>query len=61
MKRVKQISLDILVGHEADGEDLALDIQVELERRGFTILGAAFQDDLTEIYEEQYLELLKEE
>ena len=60
MKRVKQISLDVLVGPNADGDSLALDIQVELERRGFTILGAAFQDDLTEIYEEQYPQLLEE-
>ena len=58
MKRVKQISLDVLVGPEVDGESLALDIQVELERRGFRILGAAFQEDMTEIYEESYPDLL---
>ena len=60
MKRVKQICLDVLVGPNADGDSLALDLQVELERRGFRILGAAFQDDITEIYEEQYQELLEE-
>jgi hypothetical protein len=61
MKRVKQVSLDILVGPETDGDGLALEIQVELERRGFKILGAAFQDDLTDVYTESYSELLEEE
>ena len=61
MRRGKQIRLDVLVGPNTDGDNLALDIQVELERRGFKILGAAFQDDLTDVYAENYLELLEEE
>ena len=60
MKAVKQISLDILVGPECDGVDLAMEVMTELERRGYTILGAGFQEDLTDIYEEEYSELLKE-
>lgn len=48
--RVKQISLDVVVGSETDGEDLATQIQNELERRGYTIYGSGFQADLTEEY-----------
>lgn len=61
MKRVKQISLDIMVGPDCDGEDLAQSAWEELERRGYTVLGAGFQDDMTEVYESLYPELLKEE
>jgi len=61
MKRVKQISLDILVGPECDGEELAQTVNDELERRGFAVLGAGFQYDMTEVYESLYPELLKEE
>lgn len=61
MKRVKQISLDILVGPETDGEELAETVANELERRGFRIVGAGFQDDMTDVYEESYPQLLKEE
>ena len=57
MKAVKQISLDILVGPECDGVYLAMEVMAELERRGYTVLGAGFQEDLTDTYEE----LLKEE
>ena len=60
MKRVKQISLDIVVGPEVDGEELAQEIADELEMRGFTVLGASFQDDITETYKEYYPELLEE-
>ena len=60
MKRVKQISLDIVVGPDADGDALSQEVQIELERRGFTILGAAFQDDLTDVYSEHYPKLLEE-
>lgn len=56
--RVKSISLDIVVGDECDGMELADDVADELERRGFRVVGAGFQDDLTDIYEEQYPELL---
>ena len=61
MKRVKQISLDILVGPECDGEDLAQVVKKELEKRGFTILGAGFQFDMTDVYNELYTHLLNEE
>ena len=61
MKRVKQISLDILVGPEADGEKLAQEVADELERHGFTVLGAGFQYDLTDDYKECSPELLEEE
>lgn len=50
MKRVKQISLDIVVGSDTDGEELAEEVMNELERRGFRVLGAGFQCDLTDDY-----------
>ena len=59
-KRVLQISLDIVAGPECDGEELAENVANELERRGYRVLGAGFQDDMTECYEEYYAELLKE-
>lgn len=57
-KRILQISLDIVVGCECDGCELADDVRDELNRRGFTILGAGFQEDMTEFYEEHYPDLL---
>lgn len=57
-KRILQISLDIVVGCECDGFELADDVRDELNRRGFTILGAGFQEDMTELYEEHYPDLL---
>lgn len=59
--RVKQISLDILVGDKCDGFNLADEVADELNRRGFTVLGAGFQEDMTDFYEENYSELLKGE
>ena len=61
MKAVKQISLDILVGPEADGEEVAENVAAELKRRGFTVLGAMFQYDLTDEYQEHFPKMLKEE
>lgn len=49
-ERVKQISLDIVVGPETDGEELAEQVKEELERRGYTIFGAGCQADLTKEY-----------
>ena len=51
-KRVKQISLDILIDESIDGEDLAQTVRIELEEYGLglTVLGAGFQCDLTEEY-----------
>ena len=60
MKRVKQISLDIAVGSGADGEALAQEVANELVRRGFTVLGAGFTDDLTEEYQEYFPKMLEE-
>jgi hypothetical protein len=59
-KRVIQISLDIVVGRKCDGMELADDIRDELNRRGFTVIGAGFQEDMTECYQEHYPELLKD-
>ena len=58
-KRVVQISLDIVVGGTCDGIELAEDVEEELNRRGFTVIGAGFQEDMTEFYEEHYSELLE--
>lgn len=49
-ERVKQISLDIVVGPETDGEELAEQVKEELERRGYTIFGVGFNADLTNEY-----------
>lgn len=59
-KRVIQIGLDIIVDCECDGEGYAEDITNELERRGFRVVGAGFQEDLTELYKEQYPNLLED-
>lgn len=61
MKRVKQISLDVLVGPDTDGEELAQEVRAELERRGFTVLGAGFADDLTDLYRKYFAPMLGEE
>lgn len=60
MKRIKQISLDILVEPDIDGMKLSDEVAEALENLGFTILGAGFQEDMTEIYEEFYPDLLEE-
>ena len=49
-ERVKQISLDVVVGPETDGEELAEQVKEELERRGYTIFGVGFNADLTKEY-----------
>lgn len=49
-ERVKQISLDVVVGSETDGEKLANQVKEELERRGYTIFGVGFNADLTKEY-----------
>lgn len=58
-KRVVQISLDIIVGYEVDGMEMADYVADELNRIGFRVVGAGFQEDMTELYEEQYPELIK--
>lgn len=59
-KRVIQISLDIIVDYECDGEEYAEDIANELEGNGFIVVGAGFQGDMTELYKEQYSNLLED-
>jgi hypothetical protein len=55
--RVLQISLDIVCGDESDGFDLADYIAEELNRRGFKVVGAGFQEDVTEFYEDREMDL----
>lgn len=54
MKKVKQISFDILVDENVDGFDLAECVADFLEANGYRILGAGFQEDLTAIYKDEY-------
>jgi hypothetical protein len=60
MKRVKQISLDVLVDPEVDGNDLSEEIAKALEGLGFIVLGSDFQDDLTDAYKKYLPEMLDE-
>ena len=59
MKRVIQISLDIIVDCECDGEEYAEDITNELEGNGFVVISAGFHGDVTESYKEHYANLLE--
>ena len=59
MKRVKQISLDILVDDDVDGMNLADEVADYLEERQFVVLGCGFQDDITETYMEHYPKLME--
>ena len=61
MKKVKQISVDILVDEHTDGCVLAEQIARDLESEGNIVLGSSFQDDLTELYKRDYPELLRED
>jgi hypothetical protein len=58
MKRVKQISLDIAVHPNIDGDRLSEEVAEALENLGYMVLGAGFQCDLTDEYEEHYPDLL---
>lgn len=58
--RVKSICLDIIVGDECDGFELADEVAAELEMRGFRVVGAGFNEDMTDYYEEYQPELLKD-
>ena len=60
MKKVKQISVDILVDENTDGCVLAEQIAKDLESEGNIVLGSIFMDDLTELYKRDYPELLGE-
>ena len=50
MKRIKQISLDILVYNDVDGCELAEEIADFLEENGYGVIGAGFQEDMTDKY-----------
>lgn len=58
--KVKSIGLDIVVGDKCDGFDLAEDVANELNRRGFRVVGAGFNEDMTDYYEEYCPELLED-
>lgn len=65
MKRVKQISLDILVDEQIDGEYLAEYVMEQLngnrkELLNGEILGSSFRDDISEEYRKSYPELLND-
>lgn len=61
-KRVLQVRLDILVNESTDGDDLARTIRTELEEYGLglTILGAWFQQNLTDQYRSCYPNTMNE-
>lgn len=61
MKKVKQISFDILVDENVDGCDFAEEVADFLEANGYKVLGAGFQEDMTDEYIEHYSELLEAE
>lgn len=54
MKRVKQISFDILVDENIDGVDFAEEVADFLNANGYKVLGAGFQEDMTEVYKNEY-------
>lgn len=60
MKKVKQISIDIMVDENVYGCELAEQIAKDLENEGHMVLGSAFQEDMTEEYKLYYPELSKE-
>lgn len=59
-EKVLQISLDIIVGENADGNELANDVRAELERRGLSVVGSDFQRDVTKYYEKYDPDLHKD-
>ena len=59
-KRVLQISLDIVVGCECDGYELADTVLAELNRRGFNVIGASCVGNMTDEYTKHCPELLTE-
>lgn len=60
MKKVKQISVDILVDDTYDGVFLADDVAMALEDVGFNVVGYGFNEDLTEDYMDYSPNLFKE-
>lgn len=59
MKRVKQVSIDILVDDNIDGENLADNVADVLKGKRFVVVGYSFQNDMTETYMEYYPDLIK--
>ena len=57
-KRIIQISLDIIVDKDCDGDIVSYDVTNELNKRGFKVIGAGFQEDMTEVYEKCYPNLI---
>lgn len=53
MKRILQISLDIVIEDTADG-DIANSIADLIEERNVPVLGAFFTGDFTDIYKERF-------
>lgn len=53
MKRILQISLDIVVEDTADG-DIANSIADLIEERNVPVLGACCTGDFTDIYKDRY-------
>ena len=51
-KRVVQISLDIVIEYDYDGYKLSEEAAKELNNLGFDVVGAGFQEDVSEYYEE---------
>lgn len=49
-RRVLQVSFDIIADYECDGTELAEKVANELEMRGYRVIGAGFQADVTESY-----------
>lgn len=57
MKRVIQFSIDLLADDEVLNEQ---DVRNALEKAGFNVLGIAYGDDMTSVYESTYPELLED-
>lgn len=51
METILQISLDIAVGPECSGNELAQFVANELERRGYVIIATEFQKDVSAYYD----------
>lgn len=56
-KRVKRIGLEILVDESVDGDNLAEEIAEQLDG-DYAVIGSSFQEDLTEIYEKSFPDML---
>ena len=54
MRRIKQISFDVIVNENVDGYDLAEEIADFLSKNGYDVLGSSFQEDMTDLYKDVY-------